>query len=762
MRTNRSQTTVGDLSRRTPSRMNRSLTSAGNDRGTVSAKRSCACGGGCPRCKDKLPIQAKLDVSQPGDALEREADRIADSIMQTTSTDAVSSAAGAQVMRRTTGSVGSADAASAAVPEALQETGQPLDAGTRDFFEPRLGDDLRHVRVHTGTNADSSARALKARAYTFGRDVVFRAGEYKPHTAEGRRLLAHELVHVQQQARIPSLARQIMRAPHIGCDSATTGVADADDRIDKAKQWATDAALKAWRAMSEIDATTLALVDAHFHCPSPEQVKTINENLGKMAMKIGNLDPSCQDASADACARGRDFGLSPTMGFLTLIDFCPSAFSGDEFRLARGFLTAAGRLSILSENCADTDPCYTDAAVGAGTMLGNIDSYVRLSMAVNGVPLATPSIACTSSAKRLREVKKALAPQLPADVCDYNRCDQHEQIHGDLRQAIARTERALAALKGKPSGATERALEAYFMDDDKTTAATVRERLACILGALQDTLANERYGCTEREAPIANVGGAEKPCEDNFQRLCLNKPYFGFGDRGRITTLIHECGHRVGLSTDAAGTPDVYSFDRGFLNLTTDEALSNTDSYAMFVNAIDDGVPATLLFPIMGGTLGATIPSQGHSDAFARVYMGAELQHPRLWLFHPELRVGLTFMHNPFTGSDEVPSHDADITASVLLGVRIGNPGWRGPYLSLRGGGLLGANTGAKKPSDPLFSVGREANIEAGWRWGKFDVSAVGGVMEDRMRDENAQKVYYGGVSFSILTDFSMLPKIYK
>lgn len=45
----------------------------------------------------------------------------------------------------------------------------------------------------------ASARLLGARAYTVGSDLVFEAGEYAPGTAEGRRLLAHELAHVVQQ-----------------------------------------------------------------------------------------------------------------------------------------------------------------------------------------------------------------------------------------------------------------------------------------------------------------------------------------------------------------------------------------------------------------------------------------------------------------------------------------------------------------------------------------------------------------------------------
>lgn len=64
------------------------------------------------------------------------------------------------------------------------------------FFEPRLGRDLGPVRIHADAPAAASARALDARAFTVGHHIVFAAGRYTPRTPAGRRLLAHELVHV--------------------------------------------------------------------------------------------------------------------------------------------------------------------------------------------------------------------------------------------------------------------------------------------------------------------------------------------------------------------------------------------------------------------------------------------------------------------------------------------------------------------------------------------------------------------------------------
>lgn len=87
------------------------------------------------------------------------------------------------------------------VHEVLRAPGRPLDPATRALMEPRFGHDFSRVRIHTGAHAAASARAVEARAYTVGRDIVFGAGQYAPGTEPGRRLLAHELTHVAQQRR---------------------------------------------------------------------------------------------------------------------------------------------------------------------------------------------------------------------------------------------------------------------------------------------------------------------------------------------------------------------------------------------------------------------------------------------------------------------------------------------------------------------------------------------------------------------------------
>jgi hypothetical protein len=88
------------------------------------------------------------------------------------------------------------------VHEVLRSPGQPLDAATRAYMEPRFGHDFSRVRVHTGAQAAQSARAVHAQAYTVGQEIVFGSEQYAPGTGRGRWLLAHELAHVIQQGQI--------------------------------------------------------------------------------------------------------------------------------------------------------------------------------------------------------------------------------------------------------------------------------------------------------------------------------------------------------------------------------------------------------------------------------------------------------------------------------------------------------------------------------------------------------------------------------
>ncbi|MEV5674938.1 DUF4157 domain-containing protein [Streptomyces sp. NPDC052179] len=76
--------------------------------------------------------------------------------------------------------------------------GQPLDLSVRRELEERLGHDFGRVRLHTDPDAGALTEMLGADAVAVGQDIFFREGTYRPGTADGQRLLAHELLHTVQ------------------------------------------------------------------------------------------------------------------------------------------------------------------------------------------------------------------------------------------------------------------------------------------------------------------------------------------------------------------------------------------------------------------------------------------------------------------------------------------------------------------------------------------------------------------------------------
>jgi hypothetical protein len=137
------------------------------------------------------PKQPGLRVSKPGEPEEVEADRVS---REATGMNAESRGSQA-VKAEPDGGTGHA----ALEPATILGAGMPMDAAVRSDMETRLGHNLGDVRIHTDSQAAESARAVNARAYTVGKDVVFAEGEYAPQKREGKQLLAHELTHVIQQ-----------------------------------------------------------------------------------------------------------------------------------------------------------------------------------------------------------------------------------------------------------------------------------------------------------------------------------------------------------------------------------------------------------------------------------------------------------------------------------------------------------------------------------------------------------------------------------
>lgn len=170
-------------------------------------------------------VQPKLQMSEPGDECEQEADRVAAHVMRMPEPAAVLTApkqinrkcAGCEeeehekeykLQAKPTAAARPAGEAPPIVHGVLRSPGQPLDPDARGFFEPRFERDFADVRIHDDAQAARSVREVGALAYTVGRHIVVDPTHYRRGSTEGRRLLAHELTHVLQQSSTPPLVQR--------------------------------------------------------------------------------------------------------------------------------------------------------------------------------------------------------------------------------------------------------------------------------------------------------------------------------------------------------------------------------------------------------------------------------------------------------------------------------------------------------------------------------------------------------------------------
>jgi hypothetical protein len=165
----------------------------------------------------KSVVMPKLQVNEPGDQYEREADNVADQVMRMANPsgngDAFFKPAPTTVQRKcqhceeeeklhrkeSSGAQTQGSHELDSYVGSLGSSGHALPESSRQFFEPRFGHDFSNVRLHTDSVAAKSAQSINALAYTTGNNIVFNNGQYAPDSDSGKRLMAHELTHVLQQ-----------------------------------------------------------------------------------------------------------------------------------------------------------------------------------------------------------------------------------------------------------------------------------------------------------------------------------------------------------------------------------------------------------------------------------------------------------------------------------------------------------------------------------------------------------------------------------
>ncbi|WP_103670593.1 DUF4157 domain-containing protein [Pseudanabaena sp. BC1403] len=174
-------------------------------------------------------IQAKLNIGEPNDKYEKEADvtaaRVVHQINSPNNPSVNSSIQDPPIQRQELGeeqelgerqklqrkpllqrlqrrkdiAKGEASSDLESSIQSARGRGQSLDKKLQRSMGQAMAADFSNVTVHTDSQSDQLNKSIQAKAFTTGQDVFFRQGEYNPNSKSGQELIAHELTHVVQQ-----------------------------------------------------------------------------------------------------------------------------------------------------------------------------------------------------------------------------------------------------------------------------------------------------------------------------------------------------------------------------------------------------------------------------------------------------------------------------------------------------------------------------------------------------------------------------------
>ena len=245
----------------------------------------------------RVKIQPKLQVNQPGDHFEQEADAMADRVMRMRDTHQPQSGSGPvtgvigrsvqrkcahceeeekkKLMRKEAGG-SSASQVSPSFTSTLhsaQGGGNKMNREMRHSMEGAFNADFSSVRIHRDSTADQLARSVSALAFTYGNDIYFKDGAYAETGTEGKRLLAHELTHVLQQGGGAAMG-QIQRDEDTETKKSRSDLSKAfekNDLFQKLPKFAQD------KILDELDKApetiTNAVLDKIIDAVAPEEYK---------------------------------------------------------------------------------------------------------------------------------------------------------------------------------------------------------------------------------------------------------------------------------------------------------------------------------------------------------------------------------------------------------------------------------------------------------------------------------------------------------
>ena len=197
------------------------------------------------------------------------------------------------------------------VPSVLPEpkdivsgSGQPLDPGVRRELEERLGHDFSRVRLHTSRDAGALTELLGADAVAVGQDIFFREGTYQPGTADGQRLLAHELLHTVQN---PHGLGALKAGRDLGSVSMAAEPIEQEASLEEAPDVETGQPTPGWLRYTTVDADRSRLEKLDPATLVDRLANNVLRSLrgdptdasGRVRLQLARMSPGLQDSVLD-------------------------------------------------------------------------------------------------------------------------------------------------------------------------------------------------------------------------------------------------------------------------------------------------------------------------------------------------------------------------------------------------------------------------------------------------------------------------------
>jgi len=430
------------------------------------------------------------------------------------------------------------------VHNVLNSPGQPLDAGTRTFMESSFGHDFSRIRIHNDGQAAKSAQAVNALAYTVGHNVVFGPGQYTPHTHDGQRLIAHELTHTIQQTANGSTS----------FSASQLVVGDASSPAEQESESVADAIMNSSLRQSapipnvaQSGGSTLALQRK----VSPE-LPTIKQRLKK-----DDVSQSDTHQILGIFKGLSDQDLQDTIRALDL----------DDHNYIEHFLI----------NISNSDK------------INELDALRRIKNArVWKIEQTTTDPRTKTKTTVTTEVTGSCSP------------DQFQKIYqaattglGWLDAAISRMDAYIKSPADSKNADVANALNLHFHSKADDVVNHIRSRIDHIrkdMGGLK-TLQIECHGSWDKECDDA---GAYVP-GNNPEMVVFCYAYFNNDAIWQAEAIVHEMAHtQVG---GAHITDRAYQSDRLLKMLSTADALTNAESYGLFIQQLGTGKVVTSTAP---------------------------------------------------------------------------------------------------------------------------------------------------------------------